>query len=200
MTDKTVSLTDLNTADEEALARKLQVSPRLARRIIALRPYKSVEELNRVWGLDPAVLQRILIGEIRLKTLSKVAKVRELPLNRSEMGWKYRSRVPRTFASASKAEKASWQTSVLLVLILLVGAYFRFTGLNWDERTAPAPGRALHLDGHRADKGCAALPNISIPRTVRSIPCASVPTPTACSRCFSRAWLRTGWACPIMTR
>jgi YYY domain-containing protein len=32
-----------------------------------------------------------------------------------------------------KPIKGDWKTSLLLVLILLFGAYFRFTGLNWDD-------------------------------------------------------------------
>ncbi|CAG0973141.1 hypothetical protein ANAEL_01292 [Anaerolineales bacterium] len=121
MTDKTVSLTDLNTADEEALVQKLQVSPRLARRIISLRPYKSVDELNKVWGLDPAVLQRVLSspGEPPLEKTSAPSRETRSPEMEEE--------------PISPPEKIPWQTSVLLVLILLVGAYFRFTGLNWDE-------------------------------------------------------------------
>ena len=60
MTNKTISLTDLNTADEDVLAQKLQVSIRIARRIITLRPYQTVDQLNKVWGIEPAVLQRII--------------------------------------------------------------------------------------------------------------------------------------------
>jgi YYY domain-containing protein len=118
MTDKTVSLTDLNTADEKELVRKLQVSPRLARRIITLRPYESVEQLNKVWGLEPSVLQRVQSpGKELPSEKSTVATVTETP----------------PLKPPSKAEKASWKTSLLLALILLVGAYFRFTGLNWDD-------------------------------------------------------------------
>jgi hypothetical protein len=60
MTNKTVSLNDLNTADEDVLAQKLQVSARVAKRIISLRPYQSVEQLNKIWGIDPDVLKRIV--------------------------------------------------------------------------------------------------------------------------------------------
>ena len=60
MTNKTVSLADLNTVDEDVLSRKLNISGRVARRIISLRPYQSVEQLNKIWGIDPAVLQRII--------------------------------------------------------------------------------------------------------------------------------------------
>src|ERR1035437_6106540 len=60
MTEKTPSQIDLNTADENVLVNKLKISPRLARRIIALRPYQSVDQLNKVWGISPEVLQSIL--------------------------------------------------------------------------------------------------------------------------------------------
>ncbi|MBI5950537.1 MAG: glycosyltransferase family 39 protein [Chloroflexi bacterium] len=112
MTDTTISLTDLNNADEEALVRKLQISPRLARRIIALRPYESLGQLDRVWGLDPAVLSR-LTGGTQPDAAEELPEAEESPL--------------------PPKEKTPWQASLLLVLILLVGAYFRFTGLNWDN-------------------------------------------------------------------
>ena len=59
MTNKTISTIDLNTADEDVLVKKLHISSRLAKRIISLRPYQSVEQLNKIWGIDPAILQRI---------------------------------------------------------------------------------------------------------------------------------------------
>jgi hypothetical protein len=31
--------------------------------------------------------------------------------------------------------RASWLVDVLLILILLAGVYFRFTGVNWDDGT-----------------------------------------------------------------
>ena len=60
MTHKTQPTIDLNTADEQALVKRLKISPRLAKRIIALRPYQAAEQLSSVWGMDPEVLQRIL--------------------------------------------------------------------------------------------------------------------------------------------
>ena len=60
MTNKTISTIDLNTVDEDVLVKKLKISHRLANRIIALRPYQSVEQLNKIWGIDPVVLQRII--------------------------------------------------------------------------------------------------------------------------------------------
>ncbi len=118
MTEKTVSLTDLNTADEEALVQKLQISPRLARRIISLRPYKSVEELSKVWGLDQSILQRgsPQTGEVTSGKSSAPAIEKE-----------------NAEGPAHPAEKASWKAGVILAFVLLIGAYFRFTGLNWDE-------------------------------------------------------------------
>lgn len=127
MTDKPVSLTDLNTADEETLARRLQVSARIARRIIALRPYESVGQLDRVWGLDPAVLQRV-VPDAR-QVVEKTAPVVETPISQPSV----KQEETVAVAPPVKAEKGSWKTSLLLVLILLLGAYFRFTGLNWDD-------------------------------------------------------------------
>jgi len=60
MTNEILSLINLNTVDETQLVKKLQISSRLAKRIIALRPYPSVDQLKNVWGIDPDTLQRIL--------------------------------------------------------------------------------------------------------------------------------------------
>ncbi len=148
MTQKTVSLTDLNTANEEVLAQKFQVSVRLAKRIIALRPYQSAEELNKVWGVDPAILQRIvllvsdspheLVHDVTVKEVQIFhenavspgeAESKKLP---QRMDQEQAESLPR-YVPSPKAEKKSWKTSILLALILLAGAYFRFTGLNWDD-------------------------------------------------------------------
>ena len=59
MTQSTRSTIDLNTADEQVLIKQLGISSRQAKRIIALRPYHSVDQLNKIWGIDPEVLQRI---------------------------------------------------------------------------------------------------------------------------------------------
>jgi YYY domain-containing protein len=43
---------DLNSADVETLVRQLRISPRLARRIVAMRPFESMTDLQKVWGMD----------------------------------------------------------------------------------------------------------------------------------------------------
>jgi YYY domain-containing protein len=154
MTDKSISIIDLNTVDEDVLVKKLKISSRLAKRIIALRPYQSAEQLNKVWGIDPLVLQRILPlisvdqpeGEPVPTTKetsipSEVASspsVQELEISpkTSEPAQTASSSAavqPRSIFSSLKAEKISWKVSVTLALILFIGAYFRFAGLNWDE-------------------------------------------------------------------
>ena len=52
-------LIDINTADEKLLTTSLKISLRLAKRIIAFRPYKTIDQLNQVWGVDSATLERI---------------------------------------------------------------------------------------------------------------------------------------------
>jgi YYY domain-containing protein len=139
MTDKPFSLTELNTADEEVLARKLQISPRIAKRIIALRPYESVGQLDRVWGLDPLVLQRILSSDADVEPekppVATVTEIRTSPVDTplTPVSQKLEPTLEETAPPSSKAEKTPWTMSVILVLILLAGAYFRFTGLNWDQ-------------------------------------------------------------------
>ncbi|MCA2000864.1 MAG: DUF2298 domain-containing protein, partial [Chloroflexi bacterium] len=123
MTENPVSLTDLNVADEETLARALQISPRVARRIIALRPYESAQQLEKVWGLDPAVLRRI----------APQMEAEEKKVDKPAAGSNLAPPLENAAAPSAKAPKGTWASSLLLVLILLLGAYFRFTGLNWDD-------------------------------------------------------------------
>jgi len=138
MTNKTISLADLNTVDETVLAQKLEISLRLAKRIIALRPYQFVDQLNKVWGIDPDVLQRIvsLVSVDPHETTPEISAEIASPPVKQET-----EIIPPKQATSSvlevksfpKAEKISWKASLALALILLVGAYFRFTGLNWDN-------------------------------------------------------------------
>ena len=142
MTDTSVSLTDLNTADEEALSRQLQISRRIARRVIALRPYQSVEELSKVWGLASEDLERLL-SQIKRDAPSVPVSVSENEPAPAEVPSQVLEPHTVAFAAAQaetppaepqpKPIKGDWKTSILLVLILLFGAYFRFTGLNWDD-------------------------------------------------------------------
>jgi YYY domain-containing protein len=150
MTNKSILPIDLNVADEDELVKKLKISRRLANRIIALRPYHSVEELNKIWGIDPEVLQRI----IPLVSVAQQEAIPDLPVKAPpisiEIAAPHVEQEPTinpkitepkqapssTFAARStspKEKKISWKVSLTLVLILLIGAYFRFTGLNWDQ-------------------------------------------------------------------
>ena len=154
MTNKTISTIDLNTTDEDVLVKKLQISSRLAKRIISLRPYQSVEELNKVWGMDPAILQRIMplvrvsqdeilpaqtieetpvFPEVEFRPVEQTPKViPQTPEPKQTVSPVAEVETPSPLPSP-KAEKASWKVTAILLLVLLLGAYFRFTGLNWDE-------------------------------------------------------------------
>jgi competence protein ComEA len=52
-------LVDLNTATQAELEAQSAIGPALARRIIAGRPYRSVEDLGRVPGIDSATLAKL---------------------------------------------------------------------------------------------------------------------------------------------
>ncbi len=54
------SFIDINSADTETLVSRLQISTRLAQRIISLRPFFAAADLAKVWGLDAETLARIL--------------------------------------------------------------------------------------------------------------------------------------------
>ncbi len=163
MIHKTQSTVDLNTADEQVLAKRLKISLRLAKRIIALRPYQSVEQLRKIWGIDSDVLQRILPlvsvhqpeGAPDLKpevtpnppdvatqplesapyTVSQDAAPREALSQPSEPEWS----AVQPLSQPSPKTKTGWKTSLTLVVILLLGAYFRLTGLNWDQNQHQHP-------------------------------------------------------------
>jgi DNA uptake protein ComE-like DNA-binding protein len=60
MISKPHATINLNTVEEKVLVQKLAISARLAKRIIDLRPYHSIDQLNKVWGIDQETLQRIL--------------------------------------------------------------------------------------------------------------------------------------------
>ncbi len=53
------ALLDVNTASFEELQKLPGIGPRLAERIIAQRPYKTVAELDQVSGIGPATLKRL---------------------------------------------------------------------------------------------------------------------------------------------
>ncbi len=51
---------DINKANERELVKRLKISPRLAQRIMRLRPFHTAEDIRRLWGLDAETLERIL--------------------------------------------------------------------------------------------------------------------------------------------
>jgi len=161
MTNKTPSPIDLNTATENELVKRLKISARQANRIIALRPFQSVDQLKMVWGIDPETVQRILpavtvqpqgtVSESPVKETSTPPDLPSLPKNVEQSPevtaqiegiqgeqtiLQEKAEEPANqpdFPNPPKATKTSWKISLALVLILIAGAYFRFTGLNWDQ-------------------------------------------------------------------
>ena len=154
MIHKTQSTVDLNTADEQVLAKTLKISPRLAKRLIALRPYQSVEQLRNVWGIDPEVLQRILplvsvsqpetMPDLKPEATPNPLNIATQPLEpapREELSQPSEPERPavQPLSQPSPKTKTSWKTSLTLIAILLLGAYFRLTGLNWDNNQHQHP-------------------------------------------------------------
>jgi YYY domain-containing protein len=159
MTKKVYTPIDLNTIDESTFVKKLKISPRLAKRIIALRPYQSVDQLNRVWGIDSETLTRILpLVSVKSQvapalspveeplpqyTISPFENVPSIPNTPTSGPESIEEPVQQTelvenepveaAALAPSSPKTSRKVILGLVLILLVGAFFRFTGLNWDQ-------------------------------------------------------------------
>lgn len=147
---------DLNLADEKTLIKKLDISPRLARRIIAFRPYQSVDQITKLWGIDPQVLQRILplitineqeaapavIPEKTPAPIEPAAALEDIKPVSAELSSAAASEKESKIIEGpdwsissllSKVKLPPFKVNVLLILIILVGAYFRFTGLNWDQ-------------------------------------------------------------------
>ncbi|PKO13037.1 MAG: hypothetical protein CVU39_21100 [Chloroflexi bacterium HGW-Chloroflexi-10] len=60
MNQNSQTLLALNTLSEEQLVEFFNLSPRLAKRIIAMRPYSSFEQIDQIWGLDLVTKQKIL--------------------------------------------------------------------------------------------------------------------------------------------
>jgi prefoldin subunit 5 len=59
MTDESNAMVDPNTADEDTLARLPGVGPVMAQRILAARPFETLEDLKRVSGIGPVALARL---------------------------------------------------------------------------------------------------------------------------------------------
>jgi YYY domain-containing protein len=159
MTQPTRSTIDLNTADEQQLIQHLGISSRQARRIMALRPYQSVDDLSNIWGIDLAVLQRIvplvhvaqpasqpdlqstaeLVPSDRPSQPVEAALQTQLPASLVELSQLSEPDQPAPSSLPKPKSKTSWKTNLALVLILVLGAYFRLTGLNWDNNQHQHP-------------------------------------------------------------
>lgn len=136
MTPQPQPTLDLNSADVDTLVSRLQISPRLARRIVASRPFDSVADLSRVWGIDPPTYARLAL--LAAVSSSQVPPQATQPLaapasTEPASGWPVRSMPFRS------AFRRVWKPVLLLAAILACGAYFRFVGLNWDENQHQHP-------------------------------------------------------------
>jgi YYY domain-containing protein len=139
---------DFNSASEKELIQVLQVSPRLARRIISMRPFKSFDQLDQIWGLDPQTLQKIhekftlpAVEAAQDSALTFSGEPREAESSLAA-GTSVREDLPAAIAASAEPlpemesrpkSPSSWKTNLVFILILLVGAVFRFSGLNWDD-------------------------------------------------------------------
>jgi len=181
MTKKDPTPLDLNQADEKTLIQRLNISPRLARRILALRPYQSVDDLNKLWGIDPETLQQLLSSVTFQRAAPPIPPAPEkpsppapalpgdigqeqatpaalIPETKEELRRQSTPEKPETGVSSSKLN-TSWKVNLSLVLILLVGAYFRFVGLNWDQNQHQHPDErfiTMVADGIRGVNGIGA--------------------------------------------
>jgi len=157
MTNKPKMLIDLNTSDEKTLINELRIPSRLAKRILAFRPYQSVDQLSQVWGIDPEILARIrtLVTVQSVQAVSPTEKDANHAASLSEGDHlsteagnlpeistdqaAVQVRPQEEPVRAQKATKGSWKTNLILILILLAGAYFRFVGINWDQNQHQQP-------------------------------------------------------------
>ena len=157
---------DINTAEENELVKNLRITHRLAKRIIALRPFQSLDQLNSVWGIEPVLLTRIqplftinnqgneFVEQEKIETFRPNVIVSSKDVERKYLDSQQASRkvVDPAFLKEDdsssnrinsehfiKTEKSSWKINLAIVVILLVGAYFRFTGLNWDQNQHQHP-------------------------------------------------------------
>ena len=158
---------DINLAGENELVKVLKISPRLARRIISFRPFTSFDQIDQIWGIDPQTLQFIHenctfgLSEIQAEPKSDEEYIENKPLSGQIAPGKLvedpGAVLPESFMEKSESEPAfqplaeptgnepkvitrsSWKTQTILILILFMGAIFRFSGLNWDDNMHQHP-------------------------------------------------------------
>jgi len=151
---------DLNFITEEKLAKKLNISLRVAKRILAFRPFKNKSQLDQIWGLDLETKQKIIelfdfesdqkakestseievekSGPLIVENLQNLSP--ELADENANLNPKILDTLPqpeidnkeRLLKNTKQKSKPSWKTIILLLAIFLLGAAFRFYGINWD--------------------------------------------------------------------
>jgi YYY domain-containing protein len=127
---------DINAISEEELQYILSISPRLAKRIISLRPFHSLEQMDQIWGMDDET--RLKIKEffyIQSDELVEEQAKEKSDNSPDEIVVEEKIEDKEILKLKQKLDRSrsSWFASLLLILIFLMGAYFRFTGINWDE-------------------------------------------------------------------
>ncbi|MRS03459.1 helix-hairpin-helix domain-containing protein, partial [bacterium] len=138
------SLIDINTADEKQLVSELKISPRLVKRIIAFRPYKSTDQLNQVWGIDPATLERlqtliyveseVLPEQDETSTAPEATEIEVTSTDQetiTDFEEPFQPIEPKP-KKVKEKDKTNSILNLLLFFIILIGAFFRFNGNNWD--------------------------------------------------------------------
>jgi YYY domain-containing protein len=158
MQNKRLVQYDINSIDEKTLIVKLKLTPRLAKRILALRPFTSVDQISQVWGIDQTTIERLTpllsIGEMQESAVPETIDVfigslhEEMPTqvtveaqpDQSSSQWEYSDdefsvseEMGQKPSKSAQPGSSSWKTNLLILFIFLMGAFFRFTGLNWDQ-------------------------------------------------------------------
>ncbi len=158
------AMVDLNSAEVNILVRQLKISPRLAGRIIAMRPFESVADLQKVWGMDAKtyarVVERVMVSSPLTVTrapeesggeapLPGKPEARELPRPNVQM--------PPQIIPARPPVKPARKFIWALLAIVLCGAYLRFVGPNWDA------GQHQHPDERFITMVAERIRSVSIP-------------------------------------
>jgi len=142
------SLININSSDEKLLVSALKISQRLAKRIIAFRPFQSTSQLEQVWGIDPQTLNRILPLVTTGAESSTTVEPTPAPVKVEEETTELSDLSPFELSLAAprkpkRLPKISNKTDILLnwllAAILLAAAFFRFTGINWDQNKHQHP-------------------------------------------------------------